>query len=34
LLPGLLREFLHRIDPMFLHSAGLLRPAKLAGADK
>jgi len=34
LFPGLLREFLHWIDPMVLHSAGLLRPAKLAGADK
>jgi hypothetical protein len=29
-----LPEFLHWIDPMVLHSAGLLRPAKLAGADK
>ena len=34
LFPGLLQEFIHRIDPMVLHSAGLLRPAKLAGADK
>jgi hypothetical protein len=34
LFPRLLREFLHWIDPMVLHSAGLLWPAKLAGADK